>query len=63
VAPSRFKIDPKALGEARREIDLALELLAQSFAEDGAGTLLENVWLENLRLKATQAFWVTEGSC
>ena len=58
----RAKTDPKAGEQARKEIDKALAMLSKSFAEDGAGTPLENVWLENIRLNATPVFTVTGSS-
>ena len=59
---TRAKTDPKAARESVGEVDRALGLLSRSFAEDGAGTALENVWLENLRNNVTPTLKVTEGS-
>ena len=59
---SRAKTDLAAANAATREIDRALELLAPSFAEDGAGTPLETVWLENLRTNAAPILAHTLGS-
>ena len=59
---ARAKTDPKAARESVGEVDRALGLLSRSFAEDGAGTALEHVWLENLRNNVTPILKVTEGS-
>jgi hypothetical protein len=59
---ARARTDPKAARESVGEVDMALGLLSKSFAEDGAGTALEHVWLENLRNNVTPILAVTEGS-
>jgi hypothetical protein len=58
----RAKTDPKAARESVAEVDKALGLLSRSFAEDGAGTALEHVWLENLRNNVTPTLQATQGS-
>ncbi len=59
---ARAKSDPTAARETVGEVDRALKLLPRSFAEDGAGTPLESVWLENLRNNVTPILKVTQGS-
>jgi hypothetical protein len=59
---TRAKTDPKAARESVGEVDRALGLISKSFAEDGAGTPLENVWLENLRNNVAPILKATEGS-
>jgi hypothetical protein len=59
---TRAKTDPKAARESVAEVDKALALLSRSFAEDGAGTPLEHVWLENLRNNVTPILKSTQGS-
>jgi hypothetical protein len=59
---TRAKADPKAARESVLDVDKALALLSRSFAEDGAGTPLEHVWLENLRNNVTPILKATQGS-
>ena len=59
---ARAKTDPKAAQESIGEVDRALSLLSRSFAEDGAGTPLEHVWLENLQKNVTPILKVTQGN-
>jgi hypothetical protein len=58
----RAKTDPAAAKEATSEVDQALRLLSRSFAKDGAGTALENVWIQNLRNNAVPILKQTLGS-
>jgi hypothetical protein len=58
----RAKTDPTAVRGAVQDVDRALGLMAQSFAEDGAGTPLEHVWLENLRKNVAPILKTTEGN-
>ena len=59
---TRRRPTPRRASKLGKRVDKALAMLSKSFAEDGAGTPLENVWLENIRLNATPVFTVTGGS-
>jgi hypothetical protein len=58
----RAKTDPNAARGAVQDVDRALGLMAKSFAEDGTGTPLEHVWLENLRKNAAPILKNSEGN-